>query len=63
MARRLLDEYGAFVGGSTATVLCAVKRLSERFRPGEQIVAISPDFGDKYLNTIFNQEWSEANLP
>ena len=32
------------------------------FPNGTVCVAISPDFGDKYLDTIYNEEWLRVNL-
>lgn len=56
----LLKEYGLFLGGSTGTVLFAAKEyvnlLSDK---NISLVAISPDFGEKYLNTIYNAQWVE----
>jgi cysteine synthase A len=50
-------DYHLLVGGSTGTVLAAVKATSAEFGPGETVVAISPDMGDKYLDTIYNPDW------
>lgn len=45
------------VGGSTGTVLAAIKQFAPEFRRGDTIVAISPDLGDKYLDTVFDPAW------
>lgn len=45
------------VGGSTGTVLAAVQQLASEFKPGETIVAISADLGDKYLDTVYDPDW------
>lgn len=50
-------NYHLLVGGSTGTVLSAVKQMSSEFRVGETIVAISPDLGDKYLETVYDRDW------
>ena len=47
------------VGGSTGTVLAAVQQLAPEFRRGDTVVAISPDLGEKYLDTIYNPAWVE----
>lgn len=52
-----VSDYHLLVGGSTGTVLAAVKRLAPEFKPGETVVAISPDLGEKYLDTVYNKEW------
>ena len=50
-------DYHLLVGGSTGSVLAAVQELAPEFMPGDTIVAISPDLGDKYLDTIYNPAW------
>jgi 2,3-diaminopropionate biosynthesis protein SbnA len=52
-------NYQLLVGGSTGTVLAAVKELAPEFRRGDSIVAISADLGDKYLDTIYDPAWVE----
>ena len=46
-----MRDYHLLVGGSTGTVLAAVQKLASEFTPGDTIVAISADLGDK-LNSI-----------
>jgi cysteine synthase A len=50
-------DYHLLVGGSTGTVLAAVQRVAPEFTPGDTIVAISADLGDKYLDTVYNPAW------
>ncbi len=47
------------VGGSTGSVLAAVQQFASEFRPGDTIVAISPDLGEKYLDTVYDPIWVE----
>lgn len=53
-------DYHLLVGGSTGTVLAAVQKLAPEFRPGDTIVAISPDLGDKYMETVYDPRWVEG---
>ena len=53
-------DYHLLVGGSTGTVLAAVQRLAPEFMHGDTIVAISPDLGEKYLDTVYDPAWVEA---
>jgi 2,3-diaminopropionate biosynthesis protein SbnA len=53
-------DYHLLVGGSTGTVLAAVRRLAPEFIPGDTIVAISPDLGEKYLDTVYDPAWIET---
>ena len=52
-------DYHLLVGGSTGTVLAAVQQLASEFRHGDTIVAISPDLGEKYLDTVYDPTWVE----
>src|SRR5271156_5588200 len=52
-------DYHLLVGGSTGTVLAAVQQLVPEFSRGDTIVAISPDLGEKYLDTIYDPAWVE----
>jgi len=48
---------GKLFGGSTGTVLAGIESYKHNFKPGDKIIAISPDFGERYLNTVYNDEW------
>jgi N-(2-amino-2-carboxyethyl)-L-glutamate synthase len=50
-------DYHLLVGGSTGTVLAAVQQLAPEFRSGDTVVAISPDLGEKYLDTVYDPIW------
>jgi N-(2-amino-2-carboxyethyl)-L-glutamate synthase len=52
-----VHDHHLLVGGSTGTVLAAVRELALEFAPGDTIVAISPDLGDKYLDTVYDPAW------
>lgn len=60
--REFVRDYHLLVGGSTGAVLAAVREKSSQFKPGETIVAISPDLGEKYLDTIYDPAWVAANI-
>ncbi|MET8232742.1 2,3-diaminopropionate biosynthesis protein SbnA [Micromonospora sp. NPDC005298] len=59
MARRC----GLLVGGSTGTVLAAVRRLAPTFRNGEPVVAVSPDNGERYVDTVYSEKWVSEHFP
>ncbi|WP_321869718.1 2,3-diaminopropionate biosynthesis protein SbnA [Burkholderia ubonensis] len=61
MCRRLAAQ-GLLVGGSTGTVLSAVARRAQSMPPDAVIVAISPDLGDRYVDTIYDNGWVEARF-
>jgi carbamoyl-phosphate synthase large subunit len=58
--RWLARKKGLLAGGSTGTVLAAVRRLAPTIGAGQTVVAISPDIGERYLSTIYDDEWVAA---
>ncbi len=63
MCRHLAREYGLLAGGSTGTVLAGVRRLAPVFKTGSRVVVISPDLGDRYLETIYDDAWAGSRYP
>ncbi|CAB3759987.1 2,3-diaminopropionate biosynthesis protein SbnA [Paraburkholderia solisilvae] len=61
MCRRLAAQ-GLLVGGSTGTVLAAAARWEGRISAGAVVVAISPDLGDRYVDTIYDNAWVDARF-
>lgn len=64
MCRYLLDIYGLFVGGSTGSVMHAIKSyaISGKIDKDATIVTISPDFGHPYAGSIFNDSWVSSKF-
>ncbi|MEN1832831.1 2,3-diaminopropionate biosynthesis protein SbnB [Pseudomonas lijiangensis] len=62
MCRVLARSKGLLVGGSTATVIAAVHAWRERIEPGAVVVALSPDWGERYLDTIYDDPWVEQRF-
>jgi hypothetical protein len=56
-----LDRYGLLLGGSSRSVLVAVAADAAHFSSDSLIVAVSPDLGDKYLDSVFSPEWVNAS--
>jgi len=50
---------GFLFGGSTGTVIAGARRWLAENRPGEDLtaVAIAPDLGERYLDTVYHQSW------
>ena len=62
-ARLLAERLGRPVGGSTGTAIVGVARLAAEMRDaGERgsIVTLLCDPGDRYLDTLYNDEWVAA---
>lgn len=55
--RWLARERGLVVGGSTGSVVAAVLEMAPVLPAGSRVVAISPDLGDRYLQTVYDDDW------
>ncbi|QQQ79077.1 2,3-diaminopropionate biosynthesis protein SbnA [Saccharothrix sp. 6-C] len=58
-ACRTLLRHGFLFGGSTGTVLSGAADWLTRNRPDGDVtaVAIAPDLGDRYLDTVYRDQW------
>lgn len=63
MCREMRDRFGLLLGGSTGTVLAAVKKLKQKIPDDAVVVAISPDLGERYADTIYNDNWVAQRFP
>ncbi|WP_086852708.1 2,3-diaminopropionate biosynthesis protein SbnA [Amycolatopsis kentuckyensis] len=56
---RELAAHGFVFGGSTGTVVAGARRWLARNRPGGDVtaVAIAPDLGESYLDSVYNDDW------
>jgi len=61
LARRLAREEGILAGGSAGTALWAAIQEAKRAKPGDVIVVIIPDTGERYLSKVHNDEWMRDN--
>lgn len=57
--RRLAQLEAILAGGSSGAVMIAIERLSETLPRGATCVAILSDRGERYLDTIYSDEWVE----
>lgn len=62
MCRRLARQ-GVLLGGSSGTVLAGVAAYAPLIPPGASVVAISPDLGERYLDTIYDDDWVNTHFP
>jgi len=59
--RLLAREEGLLVGGSSgAAVFCALRAALE-LGAGHNVVAVCPDGGEKYLDTVYDDDWLAGN--
>lgn len=62
MCRSLARDHGLLLGGSSGSVLAAVRQMHNMLGADDNVVAISPDFGDRYLETIYCDEWVRSRF-
>lgn len=55
--RRLVQTEALLAGGSSGAVLMAVARIKERLPRGANCVMILADRGERYLDTIYSDQW------
>lgn len=55
--RRLMEREAVFAGGSSGGVLAAIEAYQDRIPPGSVAVAVLPDRGERYLDTLFSDDW------
>ncbi|MFC4590853.1 2,3-diaminopropionate biosynthesis protein SbnA [Sphaerisporangium corydalis] len=60
--RRVARNTGLLVGGSTGSVLAAIAAREEDFRDRPRVAAIAPDLGDRYLKTVYDDDWVTARF-
>lgn len=55
--KKLLAKESILAGGSSGAVVMAIEQYQANFKSNETIVAIIPDNGERYLDTIYSDEW------
>jgi len=60
--RRLERTEAILAGGSSGAVITALDRMSDEIPEGSTVVALLPDRGERYLDTIYSDEWVRENL-
>lgn len=55
--RRIVAREALLVGGSSGGVLAAVEKLRDRIPPDATCAVLLPDRGERYLDTVFCDEW------
>ncbi|WP_024511572.1 2,3-diaminopropionate biosynthesis protein SbnA [Bradyrhizobium sp. ARR65] len=63
MCRELVGRYGILLGGSSGTVLTGLRKRLVRPAAGEIAIAIAPDSGERYLDSIYDDEWVVRHFP
>jgi N-(2-amino-2-carboxyethyl)-L-glutamate synthase len=59
---RQLASRGLLLGGSAGAVLAGVQMFGPQIRHDDTVVAIMPDLGTKYLDTVYCDTWVESHF-
>jgi cysteine synthase A len=59
--RALVEREGIFAGGSSGSVVAALRKLLPTFPPSYRVLTLFPDRGERYLNTIYDDAWAAAH--
>jgi cysteine synthase A len=60
--RLLLSKEALLVGGTAGATLMAVEHIKDQIPSGANCVLIFPDRGERYLDTIYCDEWVEKQF-
>lgn len=60
-ARRLAREEGILAGGSSGAAVYAALKVVQHLERDDNIVVIIPDTGERYLSTVYNDDWMTRN--
>ncbi|WP_050182231.1 2,3-diaminopropionate biosynthesis protein SbnA [Domibacillus robiginosus] len=55
--REVLQKEGIFAGGSSGSVISAIKKLIPTLSEDTNIVTIFPDRGERYLDLVYDDQW------
>lgn len=60
--RQLVARESILAGGSSGAVVAALERLQDTIPEGANCVLIFPDRGERYLDTVYDDEWVREHL-
>ena len=60
-ARKLAREEGILAGGSSGAAVFAALKVAQNYGTEDNIIVIIPDTGERYLSTVYNDEWLIKN--
>lgn len=60
--RRLASTEAILAGGSSGAVITALDRMRDEIPEGSTVVILLPDRGERYLDTIYSDQWVMENI-
>jgi len=61
MTRKLATTEGVLAGGSSGAAVWACLQLAKKIDKSARIITILPDSANRYLSTIYNDDWLQKN--
>ncbi len=58
--RLLIEREGIFAGGSSGSIVAALQQLIPALSPSANVVTIFPDRGERYLDSVYDEQWVNA---
>lgn len=58
----LAREEAILAGASSGAVIAAVRHMAREFAPGTRCAVILHDRGERYVDTVFNEEWVNREI-
>jgi 2,3-diaminopropionate biosynthesis protein SbnA len=55
--RDIITHEGILAGGSSGSVIAGIQKLLPTFPAGYRVLSILPDRGERYLSTVYDDEW------
>jgi N-(2-amino-2-carboxyethyl)-L-glutamate synthase len=55
--RLLTQEEGLLAGGSSGSVIAAIRKFTSRLPDNAVVVTVLPDRGERYLDSVYNRDW------
>ncbi len=59
---KLLHLESVLTGGSSGAVIAAINKYAQHIAEGSQVIALLPDRGERYLQTVYNKKWVESSF-
>jgi len=60
--KHLFEKEALLVGGSSGAIISAVEKVKNDIEPGKNCVMIFCDGGERYLDSIYSEEWCSVYL-
>lgn len=60
--RSIARSTGLLLGGSSGSAIAAIARVANDICPEDSVIAICPDMGEKYLDTIYDDIWVSTHF-